>query len=541
MIKVSVGQAEGSMPGAMNVHEVSLAQLRTHAEIPWTPTLFRDGIGDLDHLDLITGLVLDQTAGTTVGPVEIQNLFPRAHLTWCVGTEAGPRWSVLVPLARGISARQYVKIANTGIAPWGFRFRDLQDLMRPRAVGKAVAWNVHNAPTVDLSSLLALAAEPTSMPGVNGGTIFSLEQMCDAALTQAERRVQKIERPIPLPWPSLARVTGGGLWPGLFILAGATGSYKTWLAVQMAYFAALNNIPTIYVSLELGASEIGTRILALAAGSSWSKILRGEDAKAVERARNVYSNLPNLPFHGVVADPYSWPAKELQKVAENVGAHYRPLLYDLGGLPTRPMLIFLDYLQVVGPDSGGSQHEQLRERIQKAAYTARKVARDQNAVVFLLSSASRDHYKKLATGRFQKKGKGDNQSTTEIHPSEMLATGKESGEIEYGADVVEVLVRAPANDKRAVLVPGRTLVDVAFAKVRAGEPAWATLEFDGIKFHDHAPFAAIPAPAPMVDAPIFNLTQPGPIATAPLANLAVPASNPVGASTLIYNPEKDFS
>ncbi|MEY2668007.1 MAG: hypothetical protein RJA59_645 [Pseudomonadota bacterium] len=294
-----------------------------------------------------------------------------------------------------------------------------------------------------------------------------IPDLLDGALKLMQRRADKTETPLQTPWPSLNAILGGGLWPGLHILTGTTGSGKTQLALQVALNAARRNTPVLYVGLELGPEEIATRLLALVLGEQggpapmWSDLYLGKDAGAMQRAREqAVPVLATLPLRVEIGDAGAWTASDLDRRVSVIRR-----------LTGKAPLIVLDYLQLVGNEE---PRQDLREGIRAAAIKARNVAR-RGATVLLLSSVSRENAKLLrpATGKDAEKaevlGQGD--------ASRLVGLGKESGEIEFSADTVIAL-------GTEAFSPGQTPCHLAAAKVRAGMPGWVSLVFDGTSFSE---------------------------------------------------------
>jgi len=130
--------------------------------------------------------------------------------------------------------------------------------------------------------------------------------------------------------------------------------------------------------------------------------------------------------------------------------------------------VVLDFLQLVSGEPG----EQIRERIQQAAYAARAAARDKDAAVLLVSGTARASYGTL---------QGDGEKPVwKGRAGDLVGLGKESGEVEYAADTVLALVSKPWPDGKPP--PEGTHVHLAVAKQRAGTSGWAELRFDGGRF-----------------------------------------------------------
>lgn len=285
------------------------------------------------------------------------------------------------------------------------------------------------------------------------------------ALELYRRRYAGEEKPLPLPWPGLGSALGGGLWPGLHVLTGATGTGKTAAALQVGLSAARAGHPVLYVALELDRAQIVARLCSLILGNRadggivahWSAIYLGKvDPTIVAPA---LEELSRLPIHVEEAPLGGWSAR-------NLAPRCRSLIDAHQGCGRAPVVI-VDYLQLVGPTDPTGRREELRERIGAAAGAGRQIARDHGAVVLMLSSVSREAARDLGKRSSEAKlGDGD--------PSELVGLGKESGDIEYNADTVMALATEPRS-------PGAssTPVWIAVGKQRAGRPSWHLLRFNG--------------------------------------------------------------
>jgi replicative DNA helicase len=309
-----------------------------------------------------------------------------------------------------------------------------------------------------------LAALDKEAPHVGDFLNDALELMRARATGQA--------KPIPLPWADVSNRLGGGLWPGLHVLTGATGRGKTQFALQVAWRAANAGVPVLYVGLELDRMGVTARLLALAEGEAtkqtpkWSDLYLGK-TKQDEFERLVTKHtrtLKELPFRAEFGPPHGWDFRQLAARVCAMREEYpesRPGEF--------PMLVVLDYLQAVGSPEG--ERFDIRERISRAAYAGRAVARDFGAAVLLLSSVSRENAKKARAGG------NDGIDPEKDDASELVGMGKESGDIEYAADSVLSLVSGDFDERDKV-----TSMFLAIAKVRAGRTGWCRLGFDGACF-----------------------------------------------------------
>jgi replicative DNA helicase len=315
--------------------------------------------------------------------------------------------------------------------------------------------------------------EPMPAPGLPP----KLETLLAPAFARMRRRHTGEERPIPLPWPTLATPLGGGLWPGLHVLVGNTAAGKTQWCLQVALEAAKADTPVLYVALEASDVEFVARCLGLVAGTAWNRLYHGNhEGLEVLIDKHVHA-LKRLPLYVRLAPPHGWHAAALPGAVYAIRETYREAMPG-----DRPLLVILDFLQIIGAEKG--QREELRERIGKAAYVGRGVAREYNAAVLLASSTARENYLAL-TGRRRGKSSVEQDKDNQLGKGwagRFVGLGKESGEIEHAADTVIVLTQEPWGEEDDTPPRGGTTCHLALAKVRAGTPAWVQLRFDGRAF-----------------------------------------------------------
>lgn len=301
-----------------------------------------------------------------------------------------------------------------------------------------------------------------------------LDAFADDVLEMMARRRAGKELPIPIPWLRLGNAMRGGFWPGLYVLAGGTGAGKSQWAMQTVLEAALTGHPTLYIGLELDRAQLYCRLASLLLHRQgkrapiWSDLYNGsatpDDYRAVEE---VSPELRRLPIRLEEGESYGWSADNLR---ERVLA-MRDAFPEPDGPGSLPILVVLDYLQVIAPPAGDERQE-LRVRIAQAAYAARALAKDRtiNPAILLLSSIARTNAealgKEAAAGTL---GAGD--------PNRLVGMGKESGEIEFGADAVLTFAKEWQED-------GPSLMHVALAKARGAPAGWHLMRFNGGWFEE---------------------------------------------------------
>lgn len=322
----------------------------------------------------------------------------------------------------------------------------------------------------------------------------TLGDLWSPAAVQLVDRASGKETPIRTPWPTLNAALAGGLWPGkVVVITGNTGSGKTQLALSLAMEAAKAGHPVGYVGMEIEAAELVARLTALEVRSGdpasklqWSELLTpapGRGAAASETLERVKPALVPLPWRQVLALPGWNPSPRVELVKDlsgrSLGTERQGALADLArklgkGPQGQAPVVVVDYLQQIGGDA-----KDLRERIGAAATAAHTAAMLSNAAVILLSSTPRSNYWTLwGIKKNQNTGAEAPMPFDGMEPEGLVGLGKESGEIEYSADLALVMCRKRRKDGP------EPPVHLAIAKNRTGRPGWVVLDFDGTEFKD---------------------------------------------------------
>ena len=324
-------------------------------------------------------------------------------------------------------------------------------------IAKRIAGRDEADPAGAFARELAAAGYGSTAPAATRPPLVS--SLLSATYERLRRRANGDEPAIELPH-GIAEVYQDGLRFGMHMLVGGTGTGKSQIALAMALHAARSGTPVLYVALELDGLQIVTRLAMLAAGQGmWSTVYLG-NGTAEDQAHfaNGMEALRDLPIHVVEAPHDAYAPADLRRDVEAVRA-----LYPEPVPGARPMLVVVDFLQIMGADG----REDMRERIASAGKACRSIARDHNAAVLGLSSSARENYK--ADGALsQIKTAADLGDDGVVRkPSVLVGLGKESGDLEFAADSVSVLAKV-----------GPHLV-IAAGKARAGVTRWCALTFDG--------------------------------------------------------------
>ena len=226
-------------------------------------------------------------------------------------------------------------------------------------------------------------------------------------ITQNEAR----NRFYPTGFKCLDEILGGGLQGGSVHILGAGSSLgKTTFILQIADFLASSGQPVLFVSIEQSAIELVVKSLSRLA--STSDVITAKDIRqtkledhnesiqwAITKARDNYLMQiePNMFFLSPNNQPKITDIKKSFKAIKQ--------------LKEREPVVFIDYLQLLAPEE---ESFDTRNATDKNITALRQWARDEQAAIFLISSLNRDSYTSAIT----------------------LGSFKESGGIEYGADVL---------------------------------------------------------------------------------------------------------
>ena len=230
-----------------------------------------------------------------------------------------------------------------------------------------------------------------------------------------------------------------GLNTGLFVLAAPPGEGKTTLAWQIAcQVAAIESVPVIFVSMEQSKGELRDKALSRISRVSNRHIRRGRleiDEPAWERVLGAATD------YAITGQFIKIIEGDHETSVDKIRGHAADFMRSCSA--TR-CLIVVDYLQIIplGKDEvikSGST----KDKVDHHVSALRRLARDLNACVMAISSENRAGYGKKA----------------------MMNVFKESGGIEYSADIAAILSR----DKHAEPNDEYRMQDLTIVKNRNGE------------------------------------------------------------------------
>ena len=224
---------------------------------------------------------------------------------------------------------------------------------------------------------------------------------------------------IPTGFSQLDSWLDGGLYPGLYVLGAVSSSGKTSFILQIADQIAQSGQDVLYFSLEMAKGELISKSI-----SRHTLLLCQERGIATTNAKTTrgimdgkryinYSQTEQDVIKSAIT-AYSSYAEHIyiQEGVGNIGAdQIRETIKKHMDLTGRRPVIIVDYLQILAP---ANERATDKQNMDKAILELKRISRDAQTPVLIISSLNRTGYKGAVT----------------------MEDFKESGAIEYSADVL---------------------------------------------------------------------------------------------------------
>ena len=258
------------------------------------------------------------------------------------------------------------------------------------------------------------------------------------AVAAIERRGEGTDNAMPTGFHSLDGKLSGGFRRGnLIIIAGRPGMGKTALAGCVAFNAASSGVPTLFLSMEMGDTELADRLIAIAGRVPLDDILAGNmEGDAGDRIVAGTARLHELPL--VIDEQGGLSFFDIASKARSVRRQH-----GLG-------LLIIDYLQLASGE-GDTRNSQI-EGITRGL---KALAKELQIPIIVLSQLNRK---------------------VEERPNKrpMLSDLRESGAIEQDADIVLMCYRDEYYNQSS---PDAGTAEIIVSKSRQGSTGMARLAY----------------------------------------------------------------
>ena len=200
---------------------------------------------------------------------------------------------------------------------------------------------------------------------------------------------------IPVAHPGLRQVLGGGFRQGQLVAAGGPpGSGKTTVALQWADEAAAAGVPALVVSLEMTRSQLMQASLSRMSGLDGRDLAKGLKPDSPE-ARRLATVLPAYRelaqrLYLVEGGPQHTPGR-LQALVGQVR-------HQQGLLPDAPLLLVVDYLQLMSLGAEGEAAMPETLRVGALATAMKQLARATQCTVVALSDVTKEALREAEAG-----------------------------------------------------------------------------------------------------------------------------------------------
>lgn len=199
----------------------------------------------------------------------------------------------------------------------------------------------------------------------------------------------------------------GGLFSGLYVIAAISSLGKTTLAHQIADNLAAAGEDVLFFSLEQSRLELVSKSLArITAKHDITTAVTSLDIRRGQLPKNVLQAAQE--YQEAVGDRLSIIEGNFACDVSFIGDYTRRYIKRTGRRP----VIFVDYLQIIQGEQ--DKRQTVRETVDTAVTELKRISREMNLTVFVISSVNRANY---------------------MTPIDFESL-KESGGIEYSADVV---------------------------------------------------------------------------------------------------------
>ena len=221
----------------------------------------------------------------------------------------------------------------------------------------------------------------------------------------------------------------GGFKPGLVVIGGGSSSGKTTILNEITDNMAEQGHHILYFSLEQSRSELTAKSI------SRQTLLQGDSLRAESGIQIMQNSSEGLTRKKAI-EKYKQFANNIHIIEGNFGTNIKTIrnyIETYISITGNKPVVVIDYLQILKPLSSNDTD---KRQVDVNITELKRISRDNNLLIFVISSFNRDNYNNVVD----------------------FKSFKESGAIEYSADVILGLqltavndLKGSENDKREIL------------------------------------------------------------------------------------------
>lgn len=345
----------------------------------------------------------------------------------------GKSWKLILVLDSDEAGKEHANKLAAKLKSLGFAFSTLEIAANCKDPNEWLQTSPETLKKAILRAKQWAASDSTHGEGKDLTRDSLVKYSAANALKQFEENISSGRyKPTPTGLKAFDEMLGGGLYPGLYVVAAATGFGKSTFCLQLADELAAKGNDVVYFSLEMSQDELIARSLSrltyLKARNKelarttrdilQRSIIPGDNKKFINEYNQVYSDA--LSAFENMADKLFYRDGSADRITITEVENFVGRLIESGRRP----FVFVDYLQFLKTDVQNLTDKQQADRVIEAL---KRLSTRYGITVVAISSINRQSYSSKAG----------------------LSALKESGQIEFTGDAVLMIQPADVADDNA--------------------------------------------------------------------------------------------
>lgn len=379
----------------------------------------------------------------------------------------GKSWKLILALDSDEAGKEHANKLAAKLKSLGFAFSTLEMAAKCKDPNEWLQTSPETLKKAILKAKQWAGSDSICEEGKNLTQDSLVKYSAANALKQFEKNISSGRyKPTPTGLEAFDDMLGGGLYPGLYVIAAATGFGKSTFCLQLADELASRGEDVVYFSLEMSQDELIARSLSrLTYSKARNKrcarttrailqrsIIASNDRQFIAECNQVYSDA--LDAFARMADRLFYRDGSADRITITEVEKFVGQLVESGRRP----FVFIDYLQFLKTDIQNLTDKQQADRVIEAL---KRLSTRYGITVVAISSINRQSYSSKAA----------------------LSALKESGQIEFTGDAVLMIQPADVVDDNAkdkyeeVLSQDERDLEVVLLKNRYGALGKAYFKF----------------------------------------------------------------